>query len=139
MVASWLLGLLGGGLIGAAATAALVVDGRTAGISGIVSGVLRAPDADSAWRWSFVAGLLVAGVVGRFVLPGSFDAAPDARHLAMLVPAGVLVGLGTRAANGCTSGHGVCGISRLSVASLVATATFVGVGMITVAVMRVAS
>jgi uncharacterized membrane protein YedE/YeeE len=121
--------LAGGALIGLAASLLLVASGRIAGISGIVSGLLLGKRGDRGWRMAFLAGLLLAGVAFAIAAPNAVGASP--RSLATLIAAGVLVGVGTRLGNGCTSGHGVCGISRLSVRSLTATATFVGAGMFT--------
>jgi uncharacterized membrane protein YedE/YeeE len=127
--------LLGGALIGIAVSALLWLDGKVAGISGIVGGLLRPSRGDVGWRGAFVAGLLAGGWVLRGVLPSAFTigiAAP----LPLVLAAGVLVGLGTRLGNGCTSGHGVCGLSRGSARSLVATATFMATGVLTVFVVR---
>jgi uncharacterized membrane protein YedE/YeeE len=121
--------LLGGALIGAASGLYLLAHGRIAGISGIVSGILdRAPD----WRTraAFAAGLVATGAVLGVFFPGLFGV-PQA-SLALVALAGLLVGFGTRLGNGCTSGHGVCGVARLSRRSLVATATFILTGALTV-------
>jgi uncharacterized protein len=117
--------LLGGLLIGASASLAWSGAGQIAGISGIVGGFLRAPLAGSFRLW-FLAGLLLTSLVWG-VLGGAPAAAMSlaARPLAWLVVAGLLVGFGTQLGNGCTSGHGVCGVSRLSRRSLVATLTFI--------------
>lgn len=127
--------LFGGVLIGLAASVLLLGIGRIAGVSGIL-GELLPPrrDADSGWRLAFVVGLVFSGLVGAATSPGSVGA-PGAGPVA-LVAAGLLVGLGTRLSNGCTSGHGVCGIGRASPRSLVATATFIVAGMLTVLVVR---
>jgi uncharacterized membrane protein YedE/YeeE len=126
--------LAGGVLIGLSASLLLVMSGRVAGISGIVSGLLLGPRSDAGWRALFVAGLLSAGGVAAWLAPASIGNAPYS--LLTLAVAGLLVGVGTRLGNGCTSGHGVCGISRLSRRSLVASLTFVGTGMLTVALVR---
>ncbi len=127
--------LLGGLLVGAGASVLLLGIGRIAGICGIASGLLDAPrDPDRGWRATFLAGLLLAGLAGNAWLPGAFPA-PSA-PLPVLLVAGVLVGVGTRLANGCTSGHGVCGIGRGSVRSLAATCTFIAAGMLTVWIAR---
>lgn len=127
--------LLGGVLIGLAASVLLLGIGRIAGVSGIL-GELLPPrrDADSGWRVAFVVGLVFSGLVGAAVSPGTVGAAGATP--ATLAVAGLLVGFGTRLANGCTSGHGVCGIGRASPRSLVATATFIFVGGLTVLVVR---
>jgi len=124
--------LAGGMLIGLSATIMLLYFGRITGITGIVAGLMdkRAPG-DVLWRALFVAGLVTGGVVAGFVMPQAFAVSID-RSAWAIVAAGLLVGFGTRLGSGCTSGHGVCGISRLSPRSLVATGTFVAVGMATV-------
>jgi uncharacterized membrane protein YedE/YeeE len=131
---SWLAPLFGGVLIGLSASLLLLVNGRVAGISGICAGLLTPQRGDVAWRGWFVAGLLLAGVGAVFVAPHAIGVAP--RSLATLAIAGLLVGAGTRLSGGCTSGHGVCGISRLSVRSILATLTFIVSGMICVAALR---
>ena len=123
-----LLALAGGAAIGAAAALLLVAQGRIAGISSIVGGALVGPD--RSWRLAFLAGLLAAGAVAAAVAPAAIGAAPHG--LPTVALAGVLVGAGTRAAGGCTSGHGVCGIARLSRRSLAAVATFMLAGALTV-------
>jgi len=126
---------LGGLLIGAAALLLLLLNGRVAGISGILGGALRAPRDDLAWRGAFLAGLVIAplayAALGGGAVPVTITASP-----VVLVLGGLLVGIGTRLANGCTSGHGVCGMGRLSLRSLVATLVFMAVAVITVLVMR---
>ena len=127
---SLLSGLLGGALIGLAATVYLLATGRVAGVSGIVAGALGERAARGE-RLAFLAGLIGAGVIAAVVAsPASATPYPTP----VLIIAGVLVGLGTRIGGGCTSGHGVCGISRLSRASLIATATFIATGAATVAI-----
>jgi uncharacterized membrane protein YedE/YeeE len=126
--------LAGGLLIGLAVALFVLLNGRIAGISGIVGGLLRPARGDIAWRIAFVAGL----VGSPFVYRGFADWPPlqiDAGFGAVAL-AGVLVGLGTRYGSGCTSGHGVCGLSRLSPRSLVATLAFMGAGFVTVFVTR---
>jgi uncharacterized membrane protein YedE/YeeE len=126
--------LAGGVLIGIAAALFVLLNGRIAGISGIVGGLLKPVRGDIAWRAAFVAGLIVAPM-----LYAAFAPAPmlqvDADYGALVV-AGLLVGLGTRYGSGCTSGHGVCGLSRLSPRSLVATLIFMAAGFMTVYVSR---
>lgn len=129
--------LAGGALIGLAASVLLLGLGRIAGISGIVGGLLSPSKGDVGWRAAFVVGLLGAGLAMWLLSPSSFSGSP--RSLALVAGAGVLVGIGTRIGNGCTSGHGVCGLSRLSVRSLVATLTFIATGMIAVALVGGAS
>ena len=126
--------LAGGVLIGLATAMFVLLNGRIAGISGIVGGLLRPHRGDMAWRAAFVVGL-----VGAPLLYGLFAAAPQLRIDAgygALVLSGLLVGIGTRYGSGCTSGHGVCGLSRLSMRSLAATAAFMGAGFVTVFVLR---
>ena len=126
--------LAGGLLIGLAAALLLWFNGRIAGISGIVGALLRPVRGDVAWRIAFVAGLVAAPL-----LHAAVAALPVPRieaGTASLVVAGLLVGVGTRYASGCTSGHGVCGLSRLSPRSAVATAVFMAAGFATVFVLR---
>ena len=126
--------LLGGALIGTSATLLLVMNGRVAGVSGIVGGLLRPVPGETAWRAWFVAGLLAGGLLLLALRPGSFGA--PVTSLPLVVLGGVLVGFGTRLGSGCTSGHGVCGISRLSPRSIVATGAFMATGMIATFVAR---
>lgn len=121
---------VGGGLIGLAASWLLLAQGRVAGISGIVGGLLGAWNADSAWRLSFVLGLMAGGGVLVSILP-EVIVAPAGRSLVAVAGAGALVGYGTRLGSGCTSGHGVCGLARFSARSLGATVTFMATGFIT--------
>jgi len=126
--------LAGGVLIGLAAAAFILFNGRIAGISGILGGLLRPARGDAGWRVAFLAGLIAAPLVyGLFArLPMvTVDAGAGT-----LVAAGLLVGIGTRYGAGCTSGHGVCGISRMSPRSLVATAAFMLAGFVTVYFVR---
>ncbi len=127
--------LLGGALIGVAASVLLLFTGRIAGISGMVGGALLRETKDRADRLLFVLGLLVAGSVVYLLSPSSFPAATSV-PVGPAVVAGLLVGFGTRLGNGCTSGHGVCGISRGSTRSMVATAIFMVTAAITVFVTR---
>ncbi len=129
-----LASLAGGVLIGAAAALFVLFNGRIAGISGVLGGLLRPARGDVGWRVAFLAGLIVAPTV--FAM---FSALPDVRIDAdwgLLVLAGLLVGVGTRYGAGCTSGHGVCGLSRLSLRSLVGTLAFMAAGFATVFVLR---
>lgn len=127
-------GLAGGVLIGLSASLLLGLGGRIAGVSGITAGALFESGNERRWRLAFLLGLLLAGLVIGWVAPAALGPAP--RPLAWVAVAGLLVGLGTRLGNGCTSGHGVCGISRMSGRSWVATLVFVGSGMFTVALLR---
>ncbi len=126
--------LAGGALIGLAASAFVLLNGRVAGISGILGGLLFVPPQERAWRVAFMAGLILALPAWAAVRP-----MPEFRVDAgwgTLVAAGLLVGIGTRYAGGCTSGHGVCGLSRLSMRSLVATLSFMAAGFAIVFVIR---
>jgi len=127
--------LCGGMLIGLSASLLLLWDGKIAGISGIVGGLLNPTKGDTAWRALFLAGLLTGGVLSDLFAPQVF-VINIARSTGVLILAGLLVGFGTRLGNGCTSGHGVCGISRFSIRSVVATVTFMITGIITVYVIN---
>jgi uncharacterized protein len=128
------LSLTGGLLIGAAAAVPVLFNGRIAGISGILGGPLGASQKDAGWHVAFLAGLIVAPVLAGLL--GNPTAPDIAAGWTEILVAGFLVGIGTRYASGCTSGPGVCGISRSSVRSLVATATFMASGFLTVFVSR---
>jgi len=123
-------------MIGLSASLMLVLNGRVTGISGILNALLRRPDgAAHGWRFAFVAGLVMGGAFATKAL--GQVAAPPA--LAVALAAGALVGVGTRLGSGCTSGHGVCGLSRLSPRSLAATVTFIFTGAVAVLVTRALS
>ncbi len=126
--------LVGGVLIGTAAALLWILNGRIAGISGIVGELLAPTRGEGRWRLGFVLGLVGGGALVRLIHPAAIGL-PHA-STTMLVASGVLVGFGTRLANGCTSGHGVCGVSRLSPRSLAATGIFMTVGIATVFVVR---
>lgn len=126
--------LLGGLLIGLASAMVVLLNGRIAGISGILGGLLRPDKGDIGWRIAFLLGLIVAPLVFGVVAPLP-DVQVDADMTALIV-AGLLVGIGTRYGSGCTSGHGVCGLSRLSPRSLVATLAFMFAGFVTVFIVR---
>jgi uncharacterized membrane protein YedE/YeeE len=128
-------GFLGGMLIGLAAVLLLVANGRIAGVSGIVSGLLARVRGDMAWRAMFVAGLWLGALVYWAARGSLFDMELQATP-AVMIGAGLLVGYGTRLGSGCTSGHGVCGIARFSSRSVVATLVFMACGIATVFVMR---
>ncbi|GHA91733.1 YeeE/YedE family protein [Modicisalibacter luteus] len=140
-----LSGLLGGILIGLSAVWLMGSLGRISGVSGILSGLLlERPRGDSAWRLAFLLGL-VSGPMVLILLGGELGNVADAPDevigapaggVGLMVIAGLLVGVGTGIGSGCTSGHGVCGLARLSPRSLVATLTFLGVAMATVFIMR---
>ncbi len=126
--------LAGGLLIGLAAALFVLLNGRIAGISGILGGLLTPVRGDLLWRIAFLAGMVGAPAVW-VLFSGMPEVTIDAGYPALIV-AGLLVGVGTRYGSGCTSGHGVCGLSRLSVRSLVATVSFMGAGFVTVYVVR---
>ncbi len=126
--------LTGGMIVGLAAAMFALLNGRIAGISGILGGLLSAHKGDIAWRTAFVGGLIIAPVV--YSLFANLPARQfDADYLTLII-AGLIVGVGTRYGSGCTSGHGVCGLSRFSLRALVATLSFMGAGFVTVFVTR---
>lgn len=127
--------LLGGVLIGLAAIWLAGSLGRVMGVSGIIKGILPPAESGSAWRYWFLVGT-VAGVSAYAWLVPGFSVANSSTSYAVAAIAGVLVGIGTSMANGCTSGHAVCGIGRLSMRSVVATVTFLSAGIATVSLMR---
>jgi uncharacterized membrane protein YedE/YeeE len=120
--------LLGGALIGAAASALLLLNGRIAGVSGVVGELLRPRPGEVGWRLAFLAGLAVGGLLLAGLAPDRVPVTEPPRPTALIVGAGLLVGVGTRLANGCTSGHGVCGLPRGAARSWTATAVFMGTG-----------
>jgi uncharacterized protein len=124
--------LAGGILIGLSASLLLLFNGRVAGVSGIFGGLLIPKAGDISWRAAFVVGLLLGGIGLALTYPAAFPAPTGDQRLGVVTVAGLLIGYGTRLGNGCTSGHGVCGISRLSVRSIVATLTFMASGVLTV-------
>ncbi|MFO0626903.1 MAG: YeeE/YedE family protein [Polyangiales bacterium] len=125
-------GLVGGALIGLAASVMILANGRVAGVSGVLSGTLRRAPGDLGWRLAFLGGLMVAGLLFGARAP----AGATSGDLLPVAVAGLLVGAGTRTGGGCTSGHGVCGLARGSWRSLAATLTFLGAGFATVFVSR---
>ncbi len=127
--------LLGGLMIGAASASLLALTAKTAGISGILEGILTREKGELGWKAAFVLGLLAGGVGLAFLLPDNL-AREALRPLPLMIVAGLLVGFGTRLGGGCTSGHGVCGIGRLSLRSIIGTVTFIAAGAITVVVAR---
>ena len=131
------LSLGGGILLGLASAAFILVNGRILGISGILGGLLVPRLGDVGWRIAFLLGMAASPFVASLLLPVDYLEAPriEAGYIEIAV-AGLLVGFGTRYGSGCTSGHGVCGLSRLSLRSLVATLTFMGFGFLVVYVMR---
>lgn len=131
------MSLAGGVLLGLAAAAFILLNGRVLGISGIVGGLLRPKPGDAGWRLAFLLGMLVAPASFALLAPAGFLPAPRIEAgYGLLVAAGVLVGFGTRYGAGCTSGHGVCGLSRLSLRSLAATLAFMATGFLTVFLVR---
>lgn len=131
--------LIGGALIGLAATLLLWLTGRLAGISGIVHGAVARPFTENGWRVAFLLGMVLGAGAWFALAPAAGAEVPPPREgmpLWILLLAGFLVGLGTRVGSGCTSGHGICGLARFSPRSLVAAVTFIGVGVMTVTVVR---
>jgi len=126
--------LAGGMMIGGAATLLLLFNGRIAGISGILGGLLRPVGKDIGWRVAFLGGLVASPLLMALAAP--LPAARVAADYPLLIAAGLLVGIGTRYGSGCTSGHGICGLSRRSPRSLVATLAFMAAGVLTVYVTR---
>lgn len=132
----YLHALWGGLLIGLSVTLMLLWNGRVTGISGIVNGALQAVKGDTEWRWFFIGGLIIGGFTMKLLRPESFQNTLEI-PLWLVPVAGFLVGFGTVMGSGCTSGHGVCGVSRLSPRSLLATTVFMAAGFISVYLMRV--
>ena len=126
---------IGGAMIGLAASMLLLFQGRIAGISGIVGGLLQRPGRDTQWQGVFVAGLLSGGAILMLVAPDTI-VEPTTRTVGAVAIAGLLVGIGVRMGRGCTSGHGVCGLSRLSKRSLVATLSFMATGFATATIIQ---
>ncbi|GAB4203829.1 MAG: YeeE/YedE family protein [Coleofasciculaceae cyanobacterium] len=131
---NWLTALVGGVLIGLSATLLLAFNGRIAGISGIVNGAITVTK-NEIWRWMFLLGMLLGGVLYEYGLASQSTPTSTFAPLAMIV-GGFLVGFGTRMGSGCTSGHGVCGLGRLSLRSSVAVLTFLITAILTVFVVR---
>jgi hypothetical protein len=127
--------LVGGILLGIAAALYVLINGRILGISGILGGLIGPKKSDWLWRASFVLGLLTAPLWGKYVLQMNATAVIDADYITLII-AGLLVGFGARYGSGCTSGHGICGLSRLSPRSLLATLTFMGCGFLVVYLVR---
>lgn len=123
--------IIGGVIIGISVSIMLLAKGRVTGISGIIGGILNPQTMDKSWRLLFISGLLMGGVILRFVYPISFNMISSVKPYDYVI-AGLLVGFGTLLGNGCTSGHGVCGISRFSIRSLVSTVTFISFGILSV-------
>ena len=127
--------LAGGIILGIAAALYVLINGRILGISGILGGLIGPKRTDWLWRASFVLGLLTAPLWGKYVFQMNPTAVIDADYLTLII-AGLLVGFGARYGSGCTSGHGICGLSRLSPRSLLATLTFMGCGFLVVFLIR---
>ena len=127
--------LIGGVLIGLSAVALMALNGRIAGIAGIIGALPDAGAAEFGWRLAFVVGL-IAGPIAVLAVNGALPAIMNEASWPALIAGGLLVGFGTRFGNGCTSGHGVCGLARLSPRSLMATVTFTAAAMIVVFVIR---
>lgn len=131
---NWVTALIGGILIGLSATLLLAFNGRIAGISGIVNGAI-AFSKQEVWRWIFILGMLLGGILYEYGLASQPTPPATLTPWAMII-GGFLVGFGTRMGSGCTSGHGVCGLGRLSMRSLVAVITFMITAILTVFVVR---
>lgn len=134
IASSWIYGLMGGILIGVSASILLAFNGRIAGISGMINGVLEFSPTQR-WRWYFLGGMIAGGFIYEYILPLPPTPASGVAVIPMIL-GGLLVGWGTRMGNGCTSGHGVCGLGRLSMRSLVSVISFLASGMITVYITR---
>ena len=131
----WIWGLIGGGLIGIAAAMFLLINGRVMGASGIIGGLVDGSGKHNAnERIALIAGLILAPTLLAFIMGGSQTHLTS--NYAVIIAGGLLVGIGTRIANGCTSGHGVCGISRLSLRGIVATVFYIGAGGLTVIIFK---
>jgi len=129
--------LSGGLMLGVASALFILLNGRILGISGILGGLMPPKVGDTLWRVAFLLGLFAAPLVFQALAPEGFAAAPRIEaSVFSVVGAGLLVGIGTRYASGCTSGHGVCGLSRMSPRSMVATLSFMGAGFASVYVLR---
>lgn len=135
-MSGYVLGAIGGAIIGLSATAMLLATGRVAGVSGFLSSIFPGESEARDLKLLFVAGLVVAGLALRFVYPAALPSASPSALVA--IAAGLIVGFGTRLGGGCTSGHGVCGMARLSRRSVAATCIFMGAGVLTVLAMRLA-
>ncbi|WP_019905833.1 YeeE/YedE thiosulfate transporter family protein [Methylobacterium sp. 77] len=132
---TYLSALAGGALIGTSAALLLILNGRIAGISGIAAGAMRPPSREVLWRWTFLAGLLLGPILFRLAF-GAWPVVQLDAPWILVVLGGLLVGYGTRLGGGCTSGHGVCGLARLSPRSIAAVATFMVTAAATVFLVR---
>jgi len=127
--------LVGGVIIGIAVSVMLYFNGRVTGIAGIIGSALRPEKTQFAWRLAFLGGLVVGGMVIKLFYPVALESTLQISTLSS-IGAGFLVGFGTLLGNGCTSGHGVCGISRMSIRSIISTVTFITFGILTVFIMK---
>lgn len=127
--------VIGGVLIGLAVSLMLLFNGRVTGISGILGGIIKPQKNDLNWRLAFIGGLLFGGFILQYLRPAAFVQLSSALRMDYMI-AGILVGFGTLLGNGCTSGHGVCGISRFSIRSIIATLTFIVFGVISVLIFK---
>lgn len=127
--------IVGGLIIGFAVSLMLVFNGRVTGISGIISNTLTVKKHDWLWRFLFIMGLVIGGFFLKYLAPELMMNTSNRSNLEIII-GGFLVGFGTLLGSGCTSGHGVCGISRLSMRSIIATILFIGVGVLTVFIMK---
>lgn len=132
---TWIPSLAGGALIGTAAALLLWSSGRVAGVSGIAGGILAPKAGEIAWRIVFILGLMVGAAIAALLWTKPVVASGGAVSVLTIV-AGLLVGVGTALANGCTSGHGVCGLARFSLRSLVAVISFLSAGIVTITLLR---
>ncbi len=132
----YMLPLIGGGIIGAAVSLMLLLNGRVTGVSGIVSGALRKDRGDFSWRLAFILGLITGGFV-LYVFRPEFFRDDLNRSLPVIIIAGLLVGYGTVMGSGCTSGHGICGVSRMSPRSIVSTIVFISFGVLSATLFRI--
>ena len=135
MQQDWINALIGGAIIGTAVSLMLIWTGRVTGISGILNGVLSPLRGDANWRILFILGLILGGLFLKLIKPEVFAGELKTENWTVVV-AGLLVGFGTILGSGCTSGHGVCGISRMSLRSVVATITFIMAGVFSVVLFR---
>lgn len=135
MELDWWNALVGGMLIGIAASLFYILNGRVAGISGILGGLFNKEGRSEYWRWLYILGLFVGALFSQQFINSSFDFKWDFNPYQAII-GGLLVGFGTRLGNGCTSGHGVCGIARFSLRSLSATLVFMSVAALTVFLMK---
>ena len=131
----FVLALIGGGLVGLAAVMMMGLKGRIAGVSGILSGTFSDSDNDRLWRILFIVGIAIGGAIPALLSDNFIPPAPDTSTLLVII-GGLAVGVGTGLGSGCTSGHGICGISRLSPRSMVATGTFMAAGFICVYLLK---